>query len=421
MFLFVVVLRIALLAALPITTLAQSGPPLSIREAQRLAEQNAPLVAAADAQAQAANELAVAAAQLPDPVLKLGLNNLPVDGPDRFSVTRDFMTMRSIGVMQEFPRHEKRNTRVERERRDAELAKAEGELARAAARRDVTLAWLDRFYQEALRELWREQLDETQLQIEVADTAYRGGKGSQADLFAARSQVEIVQDRISQVERQVQSANTRLARWVPEASSRRLGEKPNLDEIPLHATQVLTQLEQHPQLVVWDRQIALAEAEAKVAGANRGGDWSAELMYSQRGPAYSNMISINVSIPLQWDRMQRQDRETAAKLARVEQVRAQREDALRAHFAEVTTMLQEWENARVRERRYHESLVPLSKEKTLATITAYRSGAGAFTSVLEARRGEIDIRLELLRLEMDAAKVWAELTYFAPAEHRGAP
>jgi hypothetical protein len=52
--------------------------------------------------------MAAAAGQLPDPVLKLGLNNLPIDGPDRYSVTRDFMTMRSVGVMQELTRAEKR-------------------------------------------------------------------------------------------------------------------------------------------------------------------------------------------------------------------------------------------------------------------------------------------------------------------------
>jgi hypothetical protein len=49
---------------------------------------------------------------MPDPVLKLGLNNLPIDGPDRYSVTRDFMTMRSVGVMQELTRADKRSARV---------------------------------------------------------------------------------------------------------------------------------------------------------------------------------------------------------------------------------------------------------------------------------------------------------------------
>ena len=78
--------------------LAQSQ--LSLERAVAAATGRSQLVIAADAQARAARETATAAGQLPDPVLKLGLNNLPIDGPDRYSVTRDFMTMRSIGVAQ---------------------------------------------------------------------------------------------------------------------------------------------------------------------------------------------------------------------------------------------------------------------------------------------------------------------------------
>ena len=70
-------------------------------------------------------------------------------------------------------------------------------------------------------------------------------------------------------------------------------------------------------------------------------DVTVGLVYSQRGPAYSNMVSLNFSIPLQWDRENRQDRELAANLALVEQLRSEREEATRdvvvetlAHAAE---------------------------------------------------------------------------------------
>ncbi|MDQ6620669.1 MAG: TolC family protein [Pseudomonadota bacterium] len=395
--------------------IAQSSAALSFEEARRLAVENAPLVGAAAAQAQAAAELAVSAAQLPDPVIRAGVENLPVNGPDRFSLTRDFMTMRSVGLMQEFPRAEKREARAERQRKDAELARAQGALAAAAARRDVALAWFDRFYQESLRDLWSEQLEETGLQVDASQTNYRVNRGTQADVFVARGQVELVRDRINQVERQVQAANARLARWIPDAGARALGAKPTIDVVPLHPDHLATELEQHPQIVIWDRQIALAEAEADVARTSRKSDWTGELTYSQRGPAYSNMVSINVSIPLQWDRANRQDREIAAKIAQVEQVRAQREDSLRMHVVEVSTMLQEWQSARERRMRYDEMLIPLAKERTRGALTAYRSGSAPFAPLLEARRNEIDVRIESLRLDMEAAKAWAELTYFSDA------
>ena len=99
-------------------SLAQSSlAPLTLDAAVAQATARSWLIAAADAQTQAAREMALAAGQRPDPVLRLGIDNLPVTGPDRFSLTRDFMTMRSIGLMQELTREDKRSARVQRQRR----------------------------------------------------------------------------------------------------------------------------------------------------------------------------------------------------------------------------------------------------------------------------------------------------------------
>ena len=93
---------------------ATPGAPLSLQEAQQLAVGRSGQLVAQDAAARAARDMAVAAGQLPDPVLRLGIDSLPVNGPDRLSLTRDFMTMRRIGLMQEIPRQEKRQLKAER-------------------------------------------------------------------------------------------------------------------------------------------------------------------------------------------------------------------------------------------------------------------------------------------------------------------
>lgn len=139
-------------------------------------------------------------------------------------------------------------------------------------------------------------------------------------------------------------------------------------------------------------------------------------MLSQRGPGYSNMASFNVSVPLQWDQKNRQDRELAAKLSTVEQMRAQREEATREHLAEVTVMLQSWHSGRDRLSRYDSTLIPLAAERTRATLSAYRGGSGTLASVLEARRMELGARMDRLRLDMETARIWAQLNYLMPAE-----
>ncbi|HMQ74048.1 MAG TPA: TolC family protein, partial [Rubrivivax sp.] len=87
---------------------AAATEPLSVQDAVAAATARALSPTAAAAAADAARERAIAAAQRPDPVLRLSLDNLPVDGAERFSTTRDFMTMRSIGLMQTFTRADKR-------------------------------------------------------------------------------------------------------------------------------------------------------------------------------------------------------------------------------------------------------------------------------------------------------------------------
>ena len=180
---------------------AHAAGTLTFDQALLLAQSRSRALVAQDATASAARDMAVVAGQRPDPTLQLGINNLPVNGADQFSLTRDFMTMRSIGVTQEFTREDKLKARAGRFEREAEVAEAGRSLALANLQRDTAVAWLDRLYQERVRDMLVSQRDEARLQIDAADAAYRGGRGAQADVFAARSAVAQIDDRIEQAER----------------------------------------------------------------------------------------------------------------------------------------------------------------------------------------------------------------------------
>ena len=391
---------------------------LSLDQALQLAQKRSRQLIAQDAAATASREMAKAAGQLPDPTLKLGVNNLPVNGPDQFNLTNDFMTMRSVGVMQEITRSDKLKARSARFNREVEAAEASRAVALANLRRDTAMAWLDRYYQERMLDVLRTQRAEASLQIEAADAAYRGGRGTQADVFAARSMVAQMDDRIRQTEKQIGTAKIKLARWIGDDAVLTLDTLPNLGAVPLDLIGLDNQLAHHPQIALMAKQEEVARADADIARSNKRADWTVELMYNQRGPAYSNMVSVNVSVPLQWDQKNRQDRELYAKLAVAEQMRAQREEAIREHVAETRMWLQEWQSNRERLAHYDSDLIPLSLERTRAAIAAYRGGSGQLTSVLEARRMEIDTRMDRLRLAMETAAVWAQLKYLIPAEHQ---
>jgi outer membrane protein TolC len=358
--------------------------------------------------------MAIAAGQLPDPVATLGINNLPVNGPDAWSVTRDFMTMRSVGVMQEFTRAEKREARTERYEREADKARAERSVSIAAIQRDTALAWLDRYYAEAMQRVITEQRDQAQVEIEAAESAYRVGRGNLADILAARNALVLLDDRASEVGRKLATAKIALARRIGDDAQAQLAGKPTIDAIRLDPATLDQDLAHHPEVAVLAKKEEVAAAEVRMAQTNKNADWSVALMYSQRGPAYSNMISVNVSVPLQWDQKNRQDREVAAKLAMLDQARAEREDMVRAHAAEVRAMIAEWENDRERRSRYEREVLPLATERTQSTLAAYRGAKANITDLLMARRGEIDVRLQALQLEMETARLWAQLNFLLP-------
>lgn len=399
---------------LPLSALAQ--PTLSLDAALMLAQQRSRQMLAQDALASSSRQMALAVGQLPDPTLKLGVSNLPVTGPDRYSFTNDFMTMRSIGVAQEFTRVGKRKARATRFEREAEVAQAARAALLANLRRDTAMAWLERHYQERMLELLKTQRTETALQTDAADAAYRGARGAQADVFAARSAVAQIDDRIRQQERQITVATTKLVRWVGDAGTQPLAAPPSLTAVHLQTHGLDQQLAHHPQIALMETQEAVARAEVEVAQTSKQSDWSLELMYSLRGSAYSNMISLNASIPLQLDQKNRQDREVAAKLLIAEQLQAQREEALREHVAEAQTWLLEWQGNQQRLAHYDSTLIPLATERTRAALAGYRGGGSALATVLEARRMEIDTHMDRLRLEMETATRWAQLEHLLAPE-----
>jgi outer membrane protein TolC len=394
---------------------AFAGSGLTLDAARKIALGQSRKLAAQDAAISASRELAVAAGQLPDPVLKAGIDNLPVSGPDRYSLSGDFMTMRRIGVMQELPGAAKRQLRAGRFERSADKAAAEKALAAATIERDTALAWLDLYFAGAMAQVVREQGGEAELELKAAEGAYKGGRGSQADAFAARGALAMMRDRASEAGRRVQSARIGLARWVGPVAE--LAGLPDLEHVGIDGTSLHNLLAHHPQIAVLDREEGVARAEAKLADANRKPDWSVEVAFQQRGAAYSNMLSVGLSIPLQWDRANRQDRELAARIALADQAKGERDDALRAHVAETAAMLGDWRNGRERLARYRGELIPLAAERTTATLAAYRGGKSALSEVLAARRNELDVKLQALQLDADTAKLWAQLNYMAAAGH----
>lgn len=410
-------LALLAIACIP-AVVAAAQSPLTLGEAQRLAVDRSRELGAQVLGVAAAREMAVSAGQLPDPVISLGIENFPADGADRFNITRDFMTMRRIGVMQELTSGDKLRLRAERFELEAQKGLAEQAATLASIQRDAALAWFDASFAARVALAVADQRARALQEVTAAEAAYRAGKGTQADVFMAQGATAMLDDRAAGAQRSARSARTLLARWTGESADRPLAPMPDLGTLRMGASGVHDELAGHPEIVALARREAIAETEARIAQAARWPDWTVQLAYSLRGPAYSNMISLGVSIPFPWDRANRQDRDVAAKLAVAAQAGAQRDEALRKHSAEVLVMEEEWTSNRDRLVRYEREIIPLAVARADATLAAYRGGKSGVGEVLAARRNELEARLQALQLEAETARLWAQLNYLFPEESK---
>lgn len=401
-------------AALPTAHAADAA--LTLAEALNIATQDSPLLAAQRSAVTAAEEMTVSARELPDPKLKFGIDNLPADGADRYSLTRDFMTQRRISVMQEFPRAEKRE--LKGQRAGFELAREQAALAdvRSALRRDVALPWLERYFAERMAKVVDEQYAETELQRQALEAGLRAGKAQPAELLALQISLQALRDRRAEFEKQTARATALLSRWLGAAAARPLAPF-SVPPAPGRQHDPAEQVSQHPHLQTLARQVDIAQNDAALAQAAARPDWGLEIGYAQRGPQFSNMLSVQVSIDLPLFQARRQDRSTAAKLAQVEQTRALKEDAHRQHLAEAQAARAEWTAATARLQRFDDALLPLARERAQLVLATYRSGQGSLAAVLEARRTEIELRLQQLQLAAEQGRAYAQLLYFLPGEH----
>ncbi len=412
-------LLIMLLLGLPLRLLAAN--PLTLNEALAIAVQESSLLAAQRSAIAAAEAVTGSARELPDPKLKLGIDNLPLDGADRYSLTRDFMTMRRIGVAQEFTRGEKRE--LKGQRAEHQLAREQALLGdtRAGVRRDAATAWMELYYAGQMAKAVDAQYAETLLQREALQAGIAANRVTLAERITLESTMQMLLNRRTEFEKQAARAQAMLGRWLGNSAKRPLSAPPDTvagmtADPPLATASGDPHAPHHPHLLSLERQIDIAQSEADIAKAATKPDWGLEVSYAQRGPGYSNMLTFQVSIDLPVFAERRQNREAAMRLAQVEQARALREDALRQHVAEAAAARAVWQSATQRLKRFDDTLLPLARDNAAVALAAYRSGLSSLAAVLDARRMELDLRLQKLQLAAEQGRAYAQLIYFLPEE-----
>lgn len=381
-----------LLLGLPLA--ASAG--LSFDETTRLAREQAPSLLAQRSALAGAQALKPAAGTLPDPRLIVGVDNLPVSGADKFSLSRDFMTMQRIGLMQEVPNSAKRQARAAgadaRVQRETALLSA----AQLSVQRDAALSWLAVYFAERRVARLDELERENRVLIDTLDARIASGQAMPAERTMARQEALVLADRRDDAKRDIAKARAALRRWVGARADEALaGEPPDMSVRP---EQVRDDLHRHAEIAPYDAMRAVAQAEVGEAAAEQRGDWAWELAYSRR-PQYSDMMSIQISFDLPWQAGQRQQPQVLARQKEVLRIEAERDETLRRHREEIEAQLAELQALDAQRVRLDGAGRALAAERVVLALASYQSGRGNLGDVLVARREAAETQLRLLDLD----------------------
>ncbi|SMF27634.1 TolC family protein [Pseudogulbenkiania subflava] len=393
--------------------LAQAAP-LTFNAALEQAENTSPTLAAQRAQVGAAQFAVIPAGALPDPKLFVGVDNYPVSGPMRGSLTQDFMTMQKVGVMQEFPNADKRRARVEAASAGIEAAAAQSRVARLKVRREAALAWLNRYAQERKLALFGDLERENRLLATAVRAQIASGRAQPADAVIPKQEAALLADRHDDLARDLAKANAELRRLIgPAADEPLAGDPPAFNP---DADTLRQHLHRHPELLVFSAEMRKAEADVREAVAMKKPDWGVELAYQKRGAQFGDMVSVQFTFDLPIFTSRRQDPTIAAKQQELLKLDAEREAMLRDHTNELDGDLANYAALERQAARARQEWLPLAQQKVDLATASYQAGKTDLTTVLSARRELIEQRFKLIDLDNQRASTAARL-YFAYGEN----
>lgn len=383
------------------------APALTMQEALSLASGDQPMVAAYGRDAQASEQAAIAARSLPDPQFSLGVQDFPATGHNAFSPTRDDFTMYMIGIMREQVRRSKRDAAAAQLLAEAAVSREQVSAEQLHIRRDATIAWLTAVEATAKERLLLRVISDLKTGQKIMESGVTTGASSPARALEAQAEVALAEAQLADAKGAEAHARAELARWIGPAA-----ERPLPDAVPNLALPAAMQgqMPDHPHLRVTLAEETAAQKQVEVIRADRKPDISWSVNYGFR-PSFGNLVSAQVSIPLQFNRGNLQDRKVAEAQARADAAALRAEDTRRDLEEQYQTALADYRGADAQLDVLTKTVIP-SLEAAFKTAEARYAGTqGSLELPLSIVRRYVETNNSVVEQEGKRARAAAEIIY----------
>ena len=260
---------------------AQAAPlgDLTLKQAINTAQQLDPWQTRSQQLQQAIELKSQAAAVLPNPMVQVGVANIPLDNPNLHA---EPMTQLGISISQQWPRGNSRFLTQQQLHQSAAKQPFLQQDRRAQVAVTVSHAWLEVFRAEHTIALIEHDRALFEHLVAVTEAGYANAlnKTRQQDFIRAQLELTRLEDRLVKLAQQKEVAQAGLAQWLNTAavgSFSLAASKPQVRLLqpqfvgPLNAsqrTQLIAQLQQHPAMLALNQDIAAANTNTRLAQQN---------------------------------------------------------------------------------------------------------------------------------------------------------
>ncbi|MBT6538300.1 MAG: TolC family protein [Francisellaceae bacterium] len=400
----------------PLSSFAISSGEVTLAYVEKIAIERSPELEKTSNYKSAFESAAVAASQLKDPKLQLGLLNVPTDS---FSLNQENMTQFKVGIAQEFPSGKTLHFASKAKKLMAETERYKLNNKKSEIIRNVRLYWMELYYLLEARKILEKNKKVFSYLVEVTTSKLSSGSGYQHDVLKSQIELTKIESLIMQNQEYIEQARVSLARLIGEELARKL--KP--EEIPkwpnlMKQEYVLEKLKQHPLIQESETLAQVAHAQLSVSKESYKPSWSAGIYYSarQKNPSMNNQkrsdfIGIQISTELPFFTGSRQDKMVSESSSQYAAAKSQSMIDYLDLKRQVAGYYANYTKLKNQEELYKKRLIAETKQYAESIMISYNNAQVESDMVLKAHNQVLNVDLQYLNIRAQKAQIRAQLLY----------
>ncbi|QUM74837.1 TolC family protein [Moritella sp. 24] len=402
-------------------TLNANAQQLTLSVAEDIALQRDPSANLYQAQQTSFKAQAISQSQLADPMIKLGLANVPVDS---FSLSDDPMTQFSLGLSQQFSRGDTLALNAKSFTLQAQQSRDLAENRQLELKLQIRELWFDIRFANIAQVILNKN---KQLFSQHVNNLYREfelGYRQNQDLIKAELELAKFDDKIAAFAQQEQALRGQLVTWVGAQAFDDLDQQlptwpQSLEYSKQKSIAHYALLANHPQVLAAQQAIDVAQNKIATANESYKPAFKVDIGYGHResidmnsGASRSDLISGSVTLNIPLFTHNRQDQVVIAA-TQGKGIKQAEKDLLLIKFNGILNgAIANVSNTTSRMQRYQDTLLVQAKSNSDAAMQGYQSNTNDFEQVIKALMDEQALTLEYQQLRFQNLKTLARIRYF---------